>query len=419
MIRSNSVVKTLIFLAVIASLLSFAKFNHCRNSNWAAPDSYVHACYSDIPILFSARSLASHQWAFKGGDNAVEYPVIMGAVMWATSWLAPGGSHSLRDYFDFNAILIALLFIFSVFVVWKIRPEYAYLSALSPGVIAALYINWDLWGIVTMLLAIYYFDRRKQGLSASLLAISIATKIFPVFLILPIVFILWRRDNVRAVLKYLLTTSLVWLAINAPVMLTTPKGWWHFYKLNLDRGSDWGSLRYSLSLLGLHIKLLNYLTATSLLLVLVAMVLFLLEIKSTPTLAEVSFILLAATLCIGKVYSPQYVLWLVPLAVIAIRERSQLFAFWLWQAGEMIYHLAIWQHLASVSGSHFGLPEFGYALASLTRIATSIYLITVLMRHLLKSPSPQAQISQGRLPDFLLGQPQVILSLPRHQGGEH
>ena len=400
-IRSSSLAKTLILLAVLASLLSFAKFDHCRNTHWAAPDSYVHACYSDIPILFSARSLDSHRWAYKGGTNAVEYPVVMGAVMWATSWIAPSGSHSLRGYFDFNALLIALLFIFSVLIVWKIRPEYAYLSALSPGVIVALYINWDLWGIVTMLLAIYYFDRRRLNLSAILLAVSIATKFFPVFLLLPIVFILWRREDIKAIAKYLMTTLVVWVAINAPVMLTTPQGWWHFYKLNLDRGSDWGSLWYSLSLLGVHIRFLNYLTILTLLLVLSAMMVFLLEIEHTPTLAEVSFILMAATLCIGKVYSPQYVLWLVPLAVIALKDRSQLFAFWLWQIGEMIYHVAIWQHLASVSGSHFGLPDVGYALASLGRIAASIYLIAVFVRYLLKSPSPQAQISRSRLADFL------------------
>ena len=401
--RSNSVAKTLILLAVLASVLSFAKFNHCRNTNWAAPDSYVHACYSDIPILFSARSLDSHQWAYTGGANAVEYPVVMGAVMWASSWVAPSGSHSLRGYFDFNALLIALLFVFSVLIVWKIRPEYAYLSALSPGVIAALYINWDLWGIITMLLAIYYFDRRKLGLSSSLLAVSIATKFFPVFLLLPIIFILWRRDDVKTISKYVMTTLGVWLAINMPVMLTTPQGWWHFYKLNLDRGSDWGSLWYSLTLLGLHIRFLNYLTILTLLLVLAAMVIFLLEIEHIPALAEVSFIILAGTLCIGKVYSPQYVLWLVPLAVIALKDRGQLFAFWLWQVGEVIYHVAIWQHLALVSGSHFGLPELGYALASLARIATSIYLIIVLVRYSLRSSPPQAQISRGRPADFLFG----------------
>lgn len=397
--RINATAKTLVLLAVLVSLLSFAKFDHCRNANWAAPDSYVHACYSDIPILYSARSLDSHQWAYRGGNNAVEYPVVMGTVMWATSWLVSGDSHSLRSYFDFNAILIALLFIFSVLIVWKICPEYAYLSALSPGVVAALYINWDLWGILVMLIAIYFFDIRKLGLSAGLLALSIATKFFPVFLLLPIVFILWRRTDIRTILKYLFTVATVWLAINLPVMLTTPQGWWHFYKLNLDRGSDWGSLWYSLSLLGVHLRFLNYLTILTLLIVLAAMVVFLLEIEQTPTLAEMSFIIMAATLCIGKVYSPQYVLWLVPLAAIAIKEKGHLVAFWIWQGAEVIYHVAIWQHLALISGSHFGLPELGYALASLLRIATAAYFISVLVRYWLKRPP--ARISQGHLADFL------------------
>ncbi len=401
-LRSISAAKILILLTILASLLSFAKFDHCRNTNWAAPDSYVHACYSDIPILFGARSLDTHQWAYKGGANAVEYPVVMGSVMWATSWIGSSVAHAEKNYFDFNAILIALLFIFSVLIVWKIRPEYAYLSALSPGVIAALYINWDLWGIVTMMLAIYYFDRQRLTLSSSLMALSIATKFFPVFLLLPIAIILWRKEDGRKVFKYLSTTFIVWLAINLPVMLTTPQGWWHFYKLNLDRGSDWGSLWYSLTLLGVHIRYLNYLTMATLLVVLVGMLVFLLEVERPPKLAEVSFILLAATLCIGKVYSPQYVLWLVPLAVIALRRRGHLLAFWVWQAGEMIYHLAIWQHLALVSGAHFGLPEGGYALASLIRIASCSYFIAVLVRYALKTPPMQAYIPQSRA-DFLLG----------------
>lgn len=401
LIRTNSAAKTLVLLALLVSLISFAKFDHCRNTNWAAPDSYVHACYSDIPILYSARSLDSHQWAYKGGNNAVEYPVVMGTVMWATSWLIPKDSHSLRGYFDINALLIALLFIFSVLTVRKIRPEYAYLSALSPGVVVALYINWDLWGILAMLLAIYLFDRNRLSFSAALLALSIATKFFPVFLLLPIVFILWRRHDLRTIVKYLFTVAVVWLAINLPVMLTTPQGWWHFYKLNLERGSDWGSLWYSLSLLGLHIRFLNYLTILTLLVVVAAMVVFMLEIESTPTLADMSFILMAATLCIGKVYSPQYVLWLVPLAVIAIKERGQLVAFWIWQAAEVIYHLAIWQHLALISGSHFGLPEFGYAVASLARIAAAAHLVAVLVGYWLNRP--QAQIPGTARADFLSG----------------
>lgn len=344
-----------------------------------------------------------HQWAYKGGEKAVEYPVITGAVMWVTSLLSSSGPGSSRNYFDVNAILIALLFIGSLLVMSKISPQYGYLLALSPAVLASLYINWDMWGIITMLLAIYSFDRERFTWSAVLFGISIATKFFPVFLFLPIILIFWRRNEIRSLLKFMATAGAIWLAVNLPVILTTPVGWWHFYKLNVDRGPDWGSLWYGLSLLGVSVGNFNYISILALLAVLTAVTLLLLEIPYPPSLAQISFIVLAAILCVGKVYSPQYVLWLAPLAIIALRGGSQLASFWIWQAGEAIYHVAIWQHLASVQGSHFGLPDTGYALASLLRILTTVFFIGTLVQGLLKNPTSQAQASRSRLADFLFG----------------
>jgi hypothetical protein len=97
-------------------------------------------------------------------------------------------------------------------------------------------------------------------------------------------------------------------------------------------------------------------------------------------LAEVSFIVLALVMIASKVYSPQYVLWLVPLAVIAISSRKGVHAFWIWQIAEVMYHLAIWQHLATVTDAKFGLPLTGYALISLIRIAACLYFVVVLIK---------------------------------------
>ena len=180
--------------------------------------------------------------------------------------------------------------------------------------------------------------------------------------------------------KYVLTTLIVWTAINLPFALTTPTGWWRFYKLNLDRQADWGSLWLAMNQLGLGLSNLNYLAILLLLIGMTSVVIFLFELKNTPTLASVAFIVLSAVMIASKVYSPQYVLWLTPLAVIALTNKKDLHAFWIWQIAEVIYHVGIWQHLASVTGAKFGLPLTGYALISLVRIAACLYFVVVLIK---------------------------------------
>ena len=384
--------RALLALALLAALLSFTKFSHCEGTNWATPDQYIHACYSDLPSLFGERGMADNTWPYASVTNSVEYPVLTGLVMYATSFVA----HSPISYFNFNALLLALLFIFVIFIVRKIKPEFTYLVPVAPAMIASLYINWDLWAIATMMLAIYWFDRKAYLYSSIALAVSISTKFLPVFLLLPIIFILWRSNQIREMFKYAATTVAMWLAINLPFALTTPTGWWRFYKLNLSREADWGSLWLAFSQLGLGLANLNYLAILLLLIGLTAFVIFLFEVKNTPTLASVAFIVLAIVMVASKVYSPQYVLWLTPLAVIALTNKKDLHAFWIWQIAETMYHVAIWQHLALFTGAAFGLQEGGYATITLIRIAATIYLAWTLIKRALA-----ARNTQGSLFDLL------------------
>jgi uncharacterized membrane protein len=384
--------RILIALAIGASLLSFAKFSHCENTGWATPDQYIHACYSDIPALFGSRGLDKNEWPFASNDNSVEYPVVTAMAMYATSFVA----NSPASYFNVNIFFLILLFIATVVLVRKVRPEFAYLVPVAPAMIASLYINWDLWAIATMMLAIYWFDRKKYLYSALIMGLSISTKFLPVFLLIPIAFILWRDDKVRELIKYVGVVAATWIAINLPFAITTPSGWWRFYKLNLERGPDWGSFWLALQQLGISLTNLNYLSVLLLLIALTSVAIMLFELKYTPTLASVAFIVLASVMVASKVYSPQYVLWLTPLAAIALTNKKDLHAFWLWQATEVIYHVAIWQHIASVTGAKFGLAATPYAILTLVRIAGTIYLMAVLARRAL-----QARNTHSRLLDLL------------------
>ena len=384
--------RALLALAIFAALLSFTKFSQCEGTNWATPDQYIHACYSDLPSLFGERGMDDNTWPYASDTNAVEYPVLTGLVMYATSFVA----HTPASYFNFNALLLAFLFIFIIFIVRKIKPEFTYLVPVAPAMIASLYINWDLWAIATMMLAIYWFDRKAYLYSSIAIAVSISTKFLPVFLLLPIIFILWRSNQIREMFKYAATTVAIWLAINLPFALTTPTGWWRFYKLNMERDADWGSLWLAFNQLGLGLANLNYLAILLLLIGLTAFVIFLFEVKNTPTLSSLAFIVLAIVMIASKVYSPQYVLWLTPLAVIALTNKKDLHAFWIWQIAETMYHVAIWQHLALFTGAAFGLQEGGYATITLIRIAATVYLVWTLIKRALA-----ARNTQGSLFDLL------------------
>ena len=368
--------KSAVLIAIVASLFSFAKFEHCRVHGWGGSEVYVHACYSDLPALLLDRHLNTHQWPYKDGNNAVEYPPGVAMVMWATSFAVDHNYKQYRNYFDVNAILISLLFIFVVILLKKMSPEYWYLAPLAPAVIASLFINWDIWAVLPALLSIYWFDNKKYERSALSLGIAIATKFFPVVLLIPIFFNLFQDK--KNLIRFNLIAIGSAMFINLPFAITTPEGWFRFYKLNISRGVDWGSIWHALSVFGINTNALNILAILTFLIGTVFYSIFIYKNKSN--LAASAFLIVALFVTASKVYSPQYILWLTPLAVNALKNRNQISRFWIWQITEMIYHLAIWQHLAVVAGAKFGISDHVYALSVFMRIAGLAYFCSGLIQ---------------------------------------
>jgi uncharacterized membrane protein len=376
--------RSFVVILLAAGLISFLKFNHCRVNDWASPDNYVHACYTDIPALFAERGLNTNTFPYLSPTNSVEYPPIIGLGNWLISFITPS-ENAFRAFFDINAVIIFILFFISAIIVRQISPSYQYLFPLAPAVIASLFINWDMWAVVSTLLAIYYFDRKKYEVSGVWLGVSIATKFFPIVLLLPIAIIFYRKVQLHLFYRYLFTTAIIWGAINIPIALTHFDGWWRFFKLNLERGADFGSIWYALSLLDINISHLDLIYPLLSIVLFIGLAIYLLKLPSTPNLAAIALFAVVIFTTAGKVYSPQYILWLTPLAVIALQNSKQLITFWFWQATEITYHLAIWQYLALFSDAQFGLPAGGYALATIIRVIGVCTFAYILMRDLATS----------------------------------
>ncbi|MEY3715108.1 MAG: hypothetical protein RJB59_911 [Actinomycetota bacterium] len=384
-------------VALIAALFSFLKFNHCRGTNWVSPDVYVHMCYSDISALYGAREINTDKWPYASAENAVEYPVLTGVVMWATGLLV-GDPNGYRTYFDLNALLIILLLFTSVFILWRIKPDYVALFPIAPAVFGSLLINWDIYAVLFALLSLYFYKDNKMDLSALFLGIAIATKFYPGVMLFGIALIFWKNKAFKDLTRYLVITFGSWLVINLPFATNNFEGWWRFFKLNIERDNDLGSLWYAAALLDLPSGNLNNLTIIAFVLALGAIgVLYfsLIEHRSDfENLVLIAFLTVAAFVTISKVYSPQYILWLTPLAVLAITKPEERKAFWIWQGTEALYHFAIWQYLASYTGAKFGIPENFYALTIFIRVAGLAYFSATLIR----TARPR---SQGNLLEFL------------------
>jgi len=203
----------------------------------------------------------------------------------------------------------------------------------------------------------------------------------------PIITIFIRRFAINALIKYFAITVTTWAVINIPFAVTTPQGWYRFFQLNSERPADWGSLWIGLHLYGIK---LSSVSVNSLLLFAIGALgyaIYLLRSVRIPALAESAFIIVAIFTAASKVYSPQYILWLTPLAILAIQNARDRTAYWIWQGSEFIYHFAIWQYLALFTGSRFGVSGHWYAAAIFLRLGALAWFCASLMR---KSTAPSA-----------------------------
>jgi len=189
------------------------------------------------------------------------------------------------------------------------------------------------------------------------------------------------------------------MAVNLPVLLWAPEGWRHFYTFNSERGADLGSPWYALDLLvpDLLPDRIEPVLVTSAIVLLGLIVALGLAAPEPPRLAQLAFLAVAAFLLVNKVWSPQYALWLLPLAALARPRWRDLL---IWQAAEVLYFVAVWWHLATLYDSSSPLiGTRGYAAATMIRIAGLAWLAGVVVRDIVEPSSDPVRpfVGHGRM----------------------
>ena len=387
-----SVLRLLILLAAGGYLIGYLLDYSCVTSGWVSPDRYEHLCYSDIPALFGFRGFAEGYVPYlqtPPGGQPLEYPVLTGVFMWIAALLATPlsdviGSQPIVAFFDLNVLgllVFLLVAVIATAMTVRHRPWDAAMVALAPTMILGATINWDLIPIALTALAMLAWARNKPGWAGVALGLAIAAKFYPVLLLGAFAILALRSGRWRPAFALLASTAGTWIIVNIPFAIANTDGWWYFYSFNSERGVDFGSIWYAASVLGLPAvpaEALNTLATGTFLITFVAIAVLCLATRRRPRLAQVAFLVIAAFVLAGKVYSPQYVLWLVPLAAMA---RPRWRDFLIWQAGEVVYFFAIWWHLAGYDVEDAtALPVEWYAAATLVHVAATLYFTVMVIR---------------------------------------
>jgi uncharacterized membrane protein len=390
----------LVIASLAGSLLGFLNKAACRSGDWNIYLKQFQAhCYTDIYPLYFQEQLSAGKVPYTG--HPVEYPVLIGAAMQAVAWVVrPISDPSIRgrEFFDVTVLLLVAFSLAgtlaTAYLAGRSRRWTALGVALAPGLILAAFINWDLIAMGLVALGMAAWAARRTVLAGVLLGLAVATKFYPLLFFGPLLLLCLRAGRMRAFWTTTASAAVTWLVVNLPVAFAAPAGWGKFYALSKDRPADWGSVWYFFetehwpfvgSLTGGSLNLFSAALFAAGCVLIAALIL---TAPRRPRVPQVFFLVLAVFLLGNKVWSPQYVIWLVPLVVLA---RPRLWAYLVWQVAEVTYFFAIWAYLITVAvgSGQVPLAEGGispgvYFAALLSRLVAVLILMALVVRDILE-----------------------------------
>lgn len=379
--------------------------------DWSGSRQYVAMCYSDTVPLFGAERLDQGAFPYKKSWEEVaadgstqirymEYPVLSGLYQYGSMVVADAWSSvswlpkALPVVVYFNVVVLGLALAWLV-TVWATalsagrRVWDAALVAASPLVIVHGFTNFDALATAFATGALLAWGRKRPVLAGILLGLGGAAKLYPLLLLGPLLVLCWRAGKMR---DWGLTACAAlgsWLAVNLPIAVLYPSGWYEFFRLNSARGADPDSIYNVVSSFtgwtgfdgvlypGDNPLLLNAVTLGLFAVVCVVIAYIAVNAPTRPRLAQLAFLVVAGFLLTNKVWSPQYSLWLVPLAVLALPHRRLLLA---WMALDALVWFPRMYYYLGVANK--GVPEQWFTAAIIVRDLAVVGLCALVVRQI-------------------------------------
>ncbi len=398
-----SAARIILALTCLTLALSWVQKSPCQSGRWQNNVQYTRFCYTDVLALYYAEGLNDGKVPYR--DHAVEYPVVTGYFMGAIGLPihAYGEKHPEINqgtwFYNANALVLSALAVATAAVILALRrrrPWDAAIFALSPIVFFTATVNWDFLAIGFAAIGVYLWAKKNPFWAGIFLGLGAAAKLWPLFILGPLLVLALRSNAVSRWLSAFLATAGIWLLVNLPVWWLYRASWLRFFQLNSDRPVDWGTFWYigrwvdsklhtgSAGDQGLfqwlsdNIQSLNLLSYAVFGLACVGIVALALLAPKRPRLSQLAFLVVAAFLIFSKVWSQQYVLWLLPLIVLARPRWGAIIA---WTVAEFGYFTAFYAELLGAGGKPV-IPEGTFVLAATCRLVTVAVLCALVIREI-------------------------------------
>ncbi len=251
-------------------------------------------------------------------DKVVEYPVIIGMMMHLATQFGTKGYLLLHYILLFICAIISTYYLYklcnlfgkskkNIFIFWIFTPTFLWFS----------FYNWDIIAVMFSILALYNYQRKNDITASIFLGLGVATKMYPILILFPV---LLHRD-IKGWVKNGIAFAASFLFVNAYFMISRFAGWYATYGFHSKRMPNIDSIWWLLMQLfpELKVRTVNLVT-----LILFALVYILLNARFrrlNPVFLSMNSIL--AFLIINKVFSPQFLLWVLPFfALYPIRLKE-------------------------------------------------------------------------------------------------
>jgi uncharacterized membrane protein len=259
-------------------------------------------------------------------DFAVEYPPGALAVV-----ILPAAFGNYAAAFAWEMAACGLVL---VGVVTVIRREAAFYVALAPVLAGSLILSrFDLWPALLTVAALAAFLRERHGLGWGLLGAAVAAKLWP-FVLVPLALVWsYRAGRMRGALVGLAVAA----AVFVPFALVAPHGLWDSVRGQASRPLQIESLGASLFTAFGHPNVITShgsqnvaghgaIAAIFAVLQIATLVALWIAFARGPATGERLLRYSAAAVCafiaFGKVLSPQFLLWLIPLVPLVRGRRG-------------------------------------------------------------------------------------------------